>query len=135
MHQLAAVEMRDEFHSRRQQAGLAVLTIQLVNFLVEGVQRGLRNRPFAQQDDSLDHVIVVEDGSIFPVDSFSKLSEAYLRGLNDIPEITDPHRSSVLYFDDGGRDVVGGLHQADGADIQCLFAALNETAASVDVVG
>ena len=37
-------------------------------------------------------------------------------------------------FDHGGGDVVGGLHQADGAHIQRLLAALDESTAGVGVV-
>ena len=134
MHQFAAVEVGDEFHTWRQQASFAVVPVQFVNLLVQGVERGFGDGALAEQDDAFDDVVVVEDGAVFLADGFAELSEADFGSLHYVAQIADADWSSVLYFHDGGGDVVGGLHEADGADVQGLLAALDESAAGVDVV-
>ena len=64
----------------------------------------------------------------------SELTEPDLRRLHDVAEIAYADRCAVLHFDHGGADVVGSLHQADGAHVQRLLAALDEPTARVDVV-
>ena len=78
-------------------------------------------RAFAQQDDAFDHVVVVEDRAVFLADGLAELPEADLGRLHDVAEIADAHRRAVLHLDDGGADVVGGLHQSDGADVERLL--------------
>ena len=69
------------------------------------------------------------------MNGFAELAEANLWRLKHRSQIADTHGCSVLHFDDGSGDVVSGLHEADGADVQGLLAALDESAAGVDVVG
>ena len=101
----------------------------------DSLESGLGDGALAQQDDSFHNVIVVEDGSIFFADGFTELSEADFRRLDHAAEIANPHWSSILHFDDRGGDVISSLHQANGADIQGLLAAFDESAAGVNVVG
>ena len=117
MHQFTAVEVGDELHAQRQESGLAVFAVQFVDLLVEGVESGLGNGTLAEQDDAFDDVVVVEDGAVFFADGFAELPEADLGGLHDIAQIANADGRAVLYFHDGGGNVVGGLHEADGPDI------------------
>ena len=135
VHEFAAVEMGDELHALRQQSGFAIGAVQLVDLLMKRFEGGFGDGALAEQDDAFDHVVIVEDGAVFFADGLAQLAEANFGRLHDIAEIADADGSSVLHFDDGGGDVVGGLHEADSADVQGLLAALDESAAGVDVVG
>src|ERR1019366_6592465 len=52
----------------------------------------------------------------------------------DNRDIANSNGRSVDSFDDGGGDVVGGLHQSDGTNIERLLAALDKSATGIGVV-
>jgi hypothetical protein len=103
-------------------------------FFVEGFERGVGFGAFAKENDAFDHIVVVDDGAVFPADGFSELTEADLGGLHDFAKIADADRSPIDDFDEGRFEIGSGGHQADGANVESLLAPLNEASASVRVV-
>ena len=101
---------------------------------MERVERGVGFGAFAQQDDAFDHVLVIDDGAVFAADGFSQLPQTNLGRLHDNGDVADADGRSIHALDDGGGDVVGGLHEADGAHVERLLATLDESAAGVGVV-
>src|SRR5580698_229740 len=121
MDQVATVEVRDQLHT-----GWQLVIIQLLDLLVERIERGIGLCTFAQKDDTLNHVVVIDDVSVLIANGFAELTQAYFWRLHDDRKIAYPDGGAVLHFYDRGRDVIRSLHQANRAHIQCLLAALNE---------
>ena len=69
------------------------------------------------------------------MDRFADLSQADFRPLRNYGDVAHTHRGAILRFQDGGADVVGAGHQADGANIDFLAALLDKAAAGIGVVG
>src|SRR5579872_617998 len=70
MHQVTAVEKGDDLH-----AGGQNVVVQFLHFFVDALQGGIGRRAFAQEHDSGDNVIVVDDLSIFAVNGARELAE------------------------------------------------------------
>ena len=136
MHQFAAVEVGNEFHSCRQQSRLAVRCRSVDRSSGAGrasvvsATAPLRSRTMPSTTSSSLRIVPSSLRMVFP--SWPRRT---FGACTTFPEIAHADRRAVLHFDDGGGDVVGGLHEADGANIQGLLAALDESAAGVDVVG
>ena len=101
----------------RQQA-----VVQFGDLLVKRIQRRVGFGALAQQDDAFDHVVIVDDCSIFMADGFAQLSQPDFGRLHDDAQIAHSHRRAVYDFDDGGADVVRVGHQSDRAHVQRLLA-------------
>src|SRR5208282_6381475 len=101
---------------------------------VERVEGGVGFGAFAQQDDAFDHILIVNDGAIFAADGFAELAETNLGCLHDDGNVANADGGSIHALDDGSGDVAGRLHEADGAHIERLLAALDKSAARVGVV-
>src|ERR1700686_2166655 len=129
VHEVTAVEMGNNFYALGQEP-----IIQFVDLDVERVEGGVGFGSFAKQDDAFDHVLVVDDSAIFAADCFSELPQTNLGRLHDDGDVPDADGRSIHALDDGGGDVVGRLHQADGAHVELLLAAFDESAARVSVV-
>ena len=94
VHQVAAVEVGNEFHALRQAAAV----VQFVDFLVQRVESGIGLRALAQQDDAFDHIVIVDDGAIFMADGFAELAQTNFGRLHDHAKIAHPDRRSVLHL-------------------------------------
>ncbi len=130
MHQVAAVEERDDLHAGRED-----LFVQLVNFVVNGDQGFVGVGALAKQDDAFDDVIIVDNRAVFAVNGLADLSEANLGALRDRGDIfhaEDACRSCAVMTVCSMSCDVG--EQADDADVDLLQAGLDETAAGVGVV-
>ena len=62
MQQVAAIEHGNDFHAGRQKA-----VVKFVDFLVNGVERGLLFRAFAHEHGALNHVGLVDDAPVLHV--------------------------------------------------------------------
>ena len=129
MHQVAAVKMGNEFYALRQQLG-----VQFVDFGVKRIEGGVGLGALAEQDDAFDHIFIVDHGAVFAANGLPELSETNLGRLHDDGDVADADGRSIHALDDGGGNVVGGLHEADGAHVERLLAAFDESAAGVGVV-
>jgi len=127
--EFATIQMRNDRYASWQ---LAV--IQLRNLLVERVQRGIGLRALAQQHDAFHHIVIIDDGAIFAPNCLSQLTQTNSRGLHNDAQIAHSDWSAVLHPHNCGSNIVSGLHQADGAHIECLLAALDKATAGIDVV-
>ena len=122
MHQFAAVEVGNKFHALRA-AGPPCPSFRSARRSSGGARRAwssatapLRSRTMPSTTSSS---LMMVPSSL--ADGFAQLPEADFGGLHDVAQIADADRSAILYFDDGGGDVVGGLHQADGAHVERLL--------------
>src|SRR5260370_16622200 len=121
--------MGDKFNALGQES-----VVEFVDLDVECVERGVGFGSFAKEDDGFDHIVVVDDSGVFAADGFSELPQTNLGRLHDDGDVANANRRPVHTLDDGGGDVVGGLHEADGAHVERLLAAFDESTASVGVV-
>src|SRR5260370_1087043 len=62
------------------------------------------------------------------------MPETNLGALYANGDVPDAHGRPIHALDDGGGNVAGGLHEADGAHVERLLAAFDESTASVGVV-
>jgi hypothetical protein len=105
MDKVAAVQMGNEFDAGRQDA-----VVQLGDLRMQRVERCVGLRAFAQQNDTRDHVVIIEDHSIVGANCFSELSQADLGCLYDRSHVAHPDRRSVDDLDHRSADIVGGCH-------------------------
>ena len=62
VHQLAAIEKRNDLHSRRQN-----VVIKFFDLLVDTLECRLRGRSFAQQHDARDDIVIVDNLAVVAV--------------------------------------------------------------------
>src|SRR5262249_36409147 len=134
MHQLAAIQVRNQFDPDWEYARFAVAAVKLCDLLVEGLQSGLGDGALPEQDDAFDDIVIVDDGSVFFANRFAQLSQSNSGRLHDVVQIADSDWRTVLYFHYGGADILRCLHQADSPDVYGLLSELDEPAAGIDVV-
>ena len=91
--QVAAVEMRNEFHASRK-----LVVVQLRHLFVQRIQRGIGLRALAQQHDAFHDVVIVDDCAIFAADGLAQLAQPHLGRLHHHPEVADANRSAVLHL-------------------------------------
>src|SRR5260370_4062376 len=121
--------MGDKFNALGQES-----VVEFVDLDVECVERGVGFGSFAKQDDAFDHILVVDDSAVFAADGFSQLPQTNLGRLHDDGHVANATRRPVHTLDDGGGEVVGGLHQADGAHVDRLLAPFDVYTATDGVV-
>src|SRR5271166_4642775 len=129
MNQIAAIQVRDDLHSRRKDAG-----VQFLDLLVNPFERGFGLGAFAQQNDSFDDIVIIHRPPVVPQDGFTELSEADSRPLYDVAKITHANRGAVLRLQYGFADIEGRVHQPYGPDIEGLRPVLNEAPSGVHIV-
>src|SRR5262249_57021464 len=108
--------------------------VQLLHLRVQGAQRIVRGCTFAQQHDTLDHVLVVHDRAVLAADRAADLAETDLRPLGHHRDITHADGRAALALQNGGADVVDAPHDPDAAHLKALLAAIAEAAASAGIV-
>ena len=101
MHQVAAVEKRDDGDARRKQARMPVRSVELLYFLVDRFERGVAFGAFLQQDDALDDVVVVENVAVQFVNRLADPPQADFRALRHHGDVRDANRRAALGGDDG----------------------------------
>ena len=102
MHQVVAIEIRDDLHSGRQD-----VIVELVDHGVKAFQHGRRVRAFAEKHDAFDDVVIVLNYAVGAMERSSDLAQANLRPLRDHGNVFDPQRRAVLRFDHRLFDVAG----------------------------
>ena len=132
VHQIAAVEMRNELHCRGRQ--LAIGSVQFVDLLVQRIQRGSASAPLRSRT-----MPSTTSSSLMTVPSSWRMvlpscPSRTFGACTTVPRSRTRTGVPFCDFDHGGRDVVGGLHQADGAHVQRLLTTLNESAAGIGIV-
>lgn len=60
MHQIAPVQERNHFYARRKN-----ITVQLLDFLMNALERHVRARAFAQECNPRNDIVVVNNRSVF----------------------------------------------------------------------
>jgi len=129
VHELAAVEERNDFDAWGQD-----LVVQLVNFLMNGDESFVGIGAFAEEDNTFDDVVVINDGAIRFVNCLPYLSQANARALRDGCDIFHAEDRAVFSRDGGLFDVRDIGEEADDADVDLLEAGFDETAAGVGIV-
>jgi len=100
-----------------------------------GLERGIRLGTFAQQDDPLDHVIVVEHGAVFFTMAFPSWPRRTLGACTTVAtSAREPEfRSAPSLRWRRYHRWLPSIPPA--ADVQGLLSAFDETAARIGVVG
>src|SRR6185312_4873514 len=129
MNQVAAVQVGNHLHPRRQDA-----LVQFLDLRVDAVQGAIRLGALAQKDDSFHFVRLVEDLAWAGVRPFTDLPEPDSRTLGNIREVPDADGRAIHRFQDRLPDVGNAAHQPDFTHIYLLGAHFDEAAAGVDVV-
>ena len=129
VHELAAIEERDDFHAGRQD-----LVVQLFNFFVNGKKSFVGVGAFAEQDDAFDDVVVVNNGAIVFVNGLADLSEADARALGDGGDVFHAKDGAIFGGDGGLFDVRDVGEEADYADVDLLEARFDEAATGVGII-
>ena len=129
MHEIAAVEERDDFDSGRKD-----LVVQLFYFFVDSGEGFVGVGAFAKEDDAFDDVVVVKDGAIRFVNSLPYLSEADTRALGYGGDIFHAQHGAIFGGDGGLLDVPDGAEQPYYSHVDLLEAGFDKAAASVGAV-
>src|SRR5215831_12412823 len=95
VEEVAAIEMRHDLHAGRQKA-----IVQLPHFRVDRIERRVRVRPFSQQHDAGDDIVVVEDAAVDPMDGLAELTEPDLGAFFNRGDVAYAQRRSVLRRED-----------------------------------
>ncbi len=123
--QVGAVVVRDDLHARRQVAGL----VQLLDLGQHVLQRGQRFLPLAQQDDALDHVVlVVPDRSAVGVEN------GFPVGVLPRPADADPPLAGLVRNDDAACDQMSVVHPRCAVGVEQRPAVHQMIDADRDVV-
>src|SRR3984957_5420851 len=134
MNQVAAIEEGDDGDARRQQARMIFGSVQLLDLLVDLFERRIAFRALPQKDDSLDHIVVVENFAILLMDGFAVPAEPDFRALRDGGDVLHLNRGAAFGSDYGLFDIVNGFYQSHRADVDLLQSRLDKAAAGVDVI-
>src|SRR5580704_3792076 len=129
VYQITAVDERNDFHAGWQNA-----VVQFLRLGMDSRERVIRIRAFAQEHDTRDHVVVVDDFPVFAMNRASKLAESNFRALGHDGNILDSERRAILGSEDGVFDITDGSDQSNFADIDLLLAGFDETAARIYIV-
>src|SRR5215510_1777034 len=129
VNQVAAIQERNDFHSRREN-----VVVQLLDLGLDRLKRRVRLGALSQQDNSFGHVVVVDNLAIDTVNRLSVPAQPDLRTLRYDRDVSDTKRRSILRLDDSVFNVVDIVDQADGTHIYLLQARFNETAAGIQVI-
>ena len=76
VHQIAAIEKRNDLHARRQD-----VLVEPLDLGVNAVQRRRRIRALAQEHDAFDHIVVIDHHAVGAVDGLADLPQTNLRPL------------------------------------------------------
>ncbi len=98
--QVAAVEEGNDLHSRREE-----MVVEVIHFLVERGQHRVPVCPFAQQNDSLHRIGLIDNRAILPVSRLSDLSQPDLWPLRYERDLTDVDGRTVLRFENRLPDI------------------------------
>ncbi len=129
LHQFAAIDERNHLHSGGEDD-----VVELVNLGMNGLEHVVRIRAFAQENDSGNYVVVVNDLSVVATNRPPKLAQTDLRTLCHSRNITDVQRRPILGFDHGVGDVAHVVRHADFTYVHLLQARLDEASSGVGVV-
>src|ERR1700730_10099947 len=104
MNQVTAIQERHDSHSRRQDA-----FVELLYLGVNRIECGIGFGAFAEQDDTFDRVVVVEDFAVSAMDRLPDFAKPDFWPLSDRPEVADVNRRSVLSLYDRASNIVDML--------------------------
>ncbi len=128
-HEISAVQKRHDPDARWEK-----IVVELLDFVVQGRERRIGIGAFPQQHDAFNDVIGIDDPSLVVMDRLPDPAQTNLWSLDDRGDISNVQRRAILRLEQGRGDVGSVRHESDGADIDCLLPALDETPAGVDVV-
>src|ERR1700749_735941 len=112
MQQVAAIQEGDDLHSRRQD-----LSIELGHLLVDTSQSRIGIVALLEQDDTFDHVVVVDDLVVLQPNGLAYLAQADLWPLLDGGNVPDLQGGSVGSLELGLFNVVDVPVEADFTNI------------------
>src|ERR1700733_15316745 len=127
--QVAAIQHGNNLHAGRQDA-----VVQLVHFLVNGVERGLLLGAFAHQHTTLNDVGLVDDAAVFHVIGSRHVTQPDFGALADFSDIFHSQRGPGLGFQHSLLDVLHAAKEPESTNIHLLHSDFNETAAGIDIV-
>ena len=129
MEKIAAVQHGNDLHTGGQEA-----VVELVDFIVNGVERGLFFGAFAHQHRALNYVGLVDDAPVLHVIGSCHVAQADFGALSNFSDVFHPQGGAGLGFEDSLLDVAHAGEQAESADIHLLHPDLYKAAAGIDVV-
>ena len=127
--QVAAVQHGHDLHARRQNA-----VVELVDFFVNGIQRGLLFCAFAHQHHALNDIGFIDNPPVLHVVGPGHVPQPDLRALRHLRDIFYPQRGAGLRFQDGLLDIQYVAEEPERANIHLLQAFFDKAAAGIDVV-
>ena len=71
VHQVAAIQKRNDLHSRRQD-----MFVQFLHLGVNSFERGIRIRLLCEEHNAFHNIVVVDDRAVFSPERFADLSQA-----------------------------------------------------------
>jgi hypothetical protein len=129
MHEVAAIEERHNLDAGRQD-----VIVELLDLRLDGLQRGVRLGALPQQHDAFDHIAVVHESAVGPMNRLANLTQPDLGPLRDRGHIADAERRAILGLDHRLLDVPDAGHHAERPHIDLLQPLLDEAAAGIHVV-
>ncbi len=129
VQQVAAIQHGDHLHPLRQDT-----VVQLVDFLVNCVERGLFLGALPHQHAALDDIGLVDNAPVQQVVGPSHVAQTDLWPLNHVGNVLDADGGAGLSLNYRLLDILDTLEESKLADIHLLHAQVDEAAAGVGVV-
>ena len=130
VHQIAAVEKRDDLHARRQNAARSAPSLSRESPSASNpTSAPLRSSTMPSTTSSLSIILPSSRWIALP-----NLAQPDLRTLRHRRDVVDAQRRAILGLDNGVLDVVDVRHQTDCPHVDLLQPFLDKAAAGVGVV-
>src|SRR5579863_1101224 len=129
VHEFAAVDEGDQFHARRENVG-----VQILDLLVDIHERLVGFSALAQQHNSGDYVLIVDDLAVFAPDRSSELSQPDLGALRHHSNVLHTQRRAIFRRNDRAFNVFDVADESYRAHVDLLQALFDEAAAGIQVV-
>src|ERR1700736_3114442 len=126
MHQVATVQHRHDLHAVRKN-----VIVELLDFVVDAIERRVGFRSLAQQDNAHDYVVVVDDLPVRAMNCLPDAAQPDLWPLLDGADIVNPNWSPILRLEDGQPNIVHVLEETDGTYVHFLQPRLDEASACI----
>ena len=129
VHKVAAVNERYNLHSFRQD-----VVVQLLHLFVNRNERRICGRALAQQNDSRNYIVVIDNLPVFAMNCFRESTQADFGSLRHDGDVLHENGDAVLSFQNSLLNILNAADQADSADVYLLLTFLNESSSRVHVI-
>src|ERR1700761_1978256 len=129
MQEVAAIEERNDLDPRGQN-----LIVEFFDLGVNALQSRIRIIPLLQENDALDHIVIVDHLAVLTMNGFTDLPQADLRSLHHRGNVLDLQRGSVGGLELGLFNILDVAVEPYLTNVDLLLPLLNEAAAGIGVV-